>query len=93
LQLCHARPELVSLLQDALPALFDEGIEFGSKFCHAITKIVETEINAGKCVGEYGTRRSHSLPACGERWFEYGCHSWCFLKMLLPFIACALLLM
>lgn len=51
LQFSHVHPKLVALFQDALAPFFDEVIKSRGEACHAIAKVFETEVDAGKGIG------------------------------------------
>jgi hypothetical protein len=51
LQFGEINVELISLLQDLLPATLDEGVEFGGELGHAVAQVLEAEVDAGERVG------------------------------------------
>ena len=51
LQLGHFHSELVALFEDALAAFGNEVVEAVGKFCHALSELVEAEVDAGEGVG------------------------------------------
>lgn len=79
MELSDVHAELVALLEHALAALLDEGVEFRRELGHAVAQLVEAKVDVGEAVGHRGA--DGRAPAGGVRGFEDGCHG-CYLGLL-----------
>lgn len=76
LKLCDVHPELVPLLQHALPSLFNESVETRRELAHSVPQLVKPKVGTRQRICNGGANGRDRLPmlAAAQRGLECGRH-------------------